>query len=149
GEGDGDGDTVKIHQAPQIPGGGENSAPLAPGCGPETAQQCIAKGGSCNSETLIDSGKVEVIDAGATCFFGEEMETPSATVEYITESIEENKYVHLRVVFDPRFVDTAYGACSIDTGWPAKKGKGPKGPKGEPGMPDAAEPETTEEELVG
>lgn len=152
GDGDGDGDddgTVKIHQAPQIPGGGENSAPLAPGCGPETAQECVAPGGGCNSKTLIDSGKVKVIDAGATCFFGEEMETPSATVEYITESIEENKYVHLRVVFDPRFVDTVYGACSIDTGWPEKKGKGPKGPKGEPGMPDAPEPDTTEEVPIG
>jgi len=118
-----DGEVVGIHPAPQIPGGGENSAPLAPGCGPETAQQCTAPGGGCNSDTLINDGKVKVVDAGATCFFGEEMTQPSATVEYITESIEENEYVHLRVVFDPKFVDTVYGACSVDTGWKPKKGK--------------------------
>lgn len=152
GDGDGDGDSgITIHHAPQIPGGGENSAPLAPGCGPDTAQQCIAPGGGCNADTLIEEGKVEVIDAGATCFFGEEMETPSATVEYITESIEENEYVHLRVVFDPNFVDTVYGACSVDTGWPAKGGKKPKDPK--PGMPEdpnaPEEPAPEEETPIG
>jgi len=157
GSSDGDGDSsggLTIHPAPQIPGGGENSAPLAPGCGPDTAQQCIAPGGGCNSETLIDQGKVEVIDAGATCFFGEEMETPSATVEYITESIEEEEYVHLRVVFDPDFVDTVYGACSVDTGWKPKGGMKP--PKDDPKMPDAPDapdmpdaPAEEEEVLVG
>jgi hypothetical protein len=64
-------------------------------------------------------------------------------VEYITESVEGNEYVHLRVIFDPRFVDTVYGACSIDSGWPPKKGKAPKDPMGGPGTPS-----TSEEEVV-
>ena len=117
-----EGDVTKIIEVVQIPGGGVNSAPLAPGCGPETAHECMEPGGSCNNEDLIQSGGVEVKDAGATCFFGEEMTTPSATVEYITEVVAENEYVHLRVIFDPDFVDTVYGECSAETGWNPRRG---------------------------
>jgi hypothetical protein len=66
---------------------------------------------------LLERGEVEVEKVGAVCFFGEGMEEPSATVEYITESVENDEYVHLRVIFDPDFVDTTFGECSLETGW--------------------------------
>lgn len=122
-DGDGAGDGAGTN-APTIPGGGVNAGPLQPGCGPETAQQCIAPGGGCNSDALLD-GVVEVKDAGSVCFFGEGRETPSATVEHITEVNAGEEYVHLRVIFDPDFVDTAYGECAAETGWnPNRKGGG-------------------------
>jgi hypothetical protein len=122
--GDGDGDSttdgITIIQVPQIPGGGSNAAPLSPGCGPETAQDCTAPGGGCDNGELLSGGSVKVHDAGAVCFYGEGMENPSATVEHITESVNGQEYVHLRVIFDPNFVDTVYGECSAETGWGAK-----------------------------
>ncbi len=119
--GDGDGVTTLIGVT-QIPGGGSNAAPLSPGCGPETAHDCTEPGGSCNSDALIKGGEVKVIDAGATCFFGEKSTVPSATVEHITEVVAGEEYVHIRVIFDPNFVDTVYGQCSAQTGWSEKRG---------------------------
>lgn len=127
--GDGDGDRggdgdglltsggTQIIEVTQIPGGGSNSAPLAPGCGPETASECTAPGGGCNNGALLSGGGVEVKSAGAVCFYGEGIETPSATVEHITEVVNGEEYVHVRVIFDPNFVDTVYGECAAETGW--------------------------------
>lgn len=105
--------------APIIPGGGENAAPLGAGCGPETASQCHPPGGDCAGAGFTDH---EVKSAGAVCFFGEGHDVPSATVEHITEVVDGQEYIHLRVTFDPDFVDTAYGECSPDTGWPRVRG---------------------------
>jgi hypothetical protein len=71
---------------------------------------------------LLSGGGVEVKSAGAVCFYGEGIETPSATVEHITEVVGGNEYVHVRVIFDPNFVDTVYGECSAETGWSEKRG---------------------------
>lgn len=108
---------IKIIEVTQIPGGGSNSAPLAPGCGPETAQECTPPGSGCDNGALLGTSKVEVKDAGAVCFYGEGLETPSATIEHITEVVNGKEYVHIRVIFDPDFVDTVYGECSAETGW--------------------------------
>ncbi len=103
-----------------IPGGGENTGPLNPGCGPETAHDCLAPGGGCNpGEGLPEDHEVK--DSGAVCFYGPGREDPSATVEYITETLNGEEYVHIRVTFDPNFVDTTYGECSADTGWNPKR----------------------------
>lgn len=120
--GDGDGDAIKLIEVPQIPGGGSNAAPLAPGCGPETAQACTPPGGGCDNGELLGTGSVQVKDAGAVCFYGEGLETPSATVEHITEVVNGEEYVHIRVIFDPDFVDTVYGECSAETGWSEMRG---------------------------
>jgi len=115
------GSSGSITNAPVIPGGGVTAGPLQPGCGPETAQECAPPGGGCNSDAFLE-GKVEVKDAGSTCFFGEDSDVPSATVEHITEVSAGEEYVHLRVIFDPDFVDTTYGECSLETGWSSKRG---------------------------
>lgn len=122
--GDGDGTSTdgvtQIIGVTQIPGGGSNSAPLAPGCGPETASDCTAPGGGCDNGELLSGGGVKVKSAGAVCFYGEGIEDPSATVEHITEVVDGEEYVHIRVIFDPNFVDTVYGECSTETGWGEK-----------------------------
>jgi hypothetical protein len=110
-----------------IVGGGSTAGPLKPGCGPETASECAPPGGGCNDSGFLKGGDVQVIDAGVECFYGETRKTtPSATVEYITEVNQGTEYVHVRVTFDPDFVDTVYGECSEETGWTPK---GPKDPK--------------------
>src|SRR6478735_3343720 len=75
-----DGETVLINVNP-IPGGGANAAPLHPGCGPETAQECLGPGGECSTSAGFGSGG-QVKDAGTVCFYGEGIEDPSATVEH-------------------------------------------------------------------
>lgn len=100
-----------------IVGGGTTAGPLKPGCGPETAAECAPPGGGCNDSGFL-KGDVEVVRAGVECFFGETTKTtPSATVEHITEVNQGSEYVHVRVTFDPDFVDTVYGECSAETGW--------------------------------
>jgi len=98
-----------------IPGGGETDAPLGSGCGPETADACYPAGDECNGTEALDYAVIQ--PAAQICFYGEGMEIPSATVEHIVESYGGQEYVHLRVTFDPDFVDTAYGDCSPETGW--------------------------------
>jgi hypothetical protein len=114
------GETVLIGVTP-IPGGGAHAAPLQPGCGPETSQECLGPGGECSTSAGLGSG-VEVKDAGTVCFYGEGIEEPSATVEHITEVVNGQEYVHLRVIFDPDFVDIIYGECSAEFGWNTMKG---------------------------
>ncbi len=98
-----------------IPGGGEDDAPLGMGCGPETVDACYPVGEECNGTAALDYAVVQ--PAAQICFFGEGMEIPSATVEHVVESYDGQEYVHLRVTFDPDFVDTVYGDCSPETGW--------------------------------
>ncbi len=100
--------------------GGENSTPtaeypLAQGMGPETADDCPTR------ETRAGSATTMVVDSGEECFFDQEQATsiPAATAEYIVEYVDDVGYVHLRVTFDPTFVDNTYGENSI--GWEESK----------------------------
>jgi hypothetical protein len=124
-----------------IRGGGSNSAPLGSGCGPETANECHPVGGNCNPATLAPDYRL--IEAESVCFYSESADDPAAVVEYVTEYQNGKEYVHLRVTFDPAFVDTAYGECSTNTGWTPKK----------PGKKDedmeAEKPGHTFKDLVG
>jgi hypothetical protein len=98
-----------------IPGGGEDDAPLGMGCGPETADECYPTGEECSGSQTLDYAVIQ--PAAQICFYGDGMEIPSATVEHVVESFDGQEYVHLRVTFDPDFVDTVYGDCSPETGW--------------------------------
>ncbi|HWO14715.1 MAG TPA: hypothetical protein VNN80_34670, partial [Polyangiaceae bacterium] len=97
---------------PTIVGGGSNSAPLGAGCGPETAGECHPVGGDCNP-----GSDTQVIQADSTCFYTPEAEQPSAVAEWVIEVVNGQEYVHLRVTFDPYFVDNVYGECAAQTGW--------------------------------
>jgi len=102
---------------PQYTGSGTSYLPLTPGCGPETATQCT---GTCEKTSVSDPGAI--IRAPATlCFGGPEDPTPNdplATIEQVLEVIGGKRVAHLRVTFDPAFVDNTYGANAC-CGWPA------------------------------
>lgn len=88
-------------------------SPLGVGCGPETAHDCSANT-SCPAATGDD---YELVDSSRVCFFGEELETPAATVEHVIETYAGRTYAHVRVTLDPDFVDNVYGPCAENTGW--------------------------------
>jgi hypothetical protein len=102
---------------PQFTGHGTGYLPLTPGCGPETANSCT---GTCEKQASTDPGAI--IRAPATlCFGGEEDPTPEdplATIEQVLEVINGKRVAHLRITFDPAFVDNTYGANAC-CGWPA------------------------------
>ena len=118
---------------PKFTGSGTAYLPLTPGCGPETATSCT---GTCERQADTDPGAI--IRAPATlCFGGEEDPTPNdplATIEQVLEVIGGKRVAHLRVTFDPSFVDNTYGenACC---GWPEPEttGTDPNGGMNPPG----------------
>lgn len=71
---------------------------------------------------------VSVLAPPATiCYSGEGDLTPndpSAVVEQVIETIDGKTYLHLRVTFDPRFVDNTYGV-NASSGWVNKAMAGP------------------------
>ena len=100
---------------PEFPGAGSTSgAPLRPGCGPDTASLC---GGECNANGTGTSTTV-VTESRTDCFYDKaegSAEIPGATIEQIIEVIDGVEMIHMRITFDPRFVDTTYGDGSV--GW--------------------------------
>lgn len=96
-------------------GGGAGYQPLTTGCGPETAASCT---GDCESGVGAEPATV-VRPIATLCFSGEgdpTPEDPSAVIEQVVEAIEEQTYVHLRVTFDPAYVDNTYGE-NASSGW--------------------------------
>jgi hypothetical protein len=51
---------------------------------------------------------------------------PSGVIEQVIETIDGKTYLHLRVTFDPRFVDNTYGV-NASSGWVNKMMAGPMG----------------------
>ncbi len=88
--------------------------PLAPGCGPETAQSCTNR-----CETASGTTPSTVLRPPATlCFGATEDPTPNdpmAIIEQVIEEVNGQQMVHLRVTFDPGFVDNTYGENAV--GW--------------------------------
>jgi hypothetical protein len=100
---------------PHFIGTGVSYRPLTPGCGPDTSGEC---GGGCEQ----NPGKVgAIVRAPATlCFEGDldaTPEDPTAVIEQVIEDVNGQGVVHLRVTFDPSFVDNTYGAGAC-CGWP-------------------------------
>src|SRR5690606_21617592 len=100
---------------PEFPGAGSTSgAPLRPGCGPDTRSPC---GGECNANGTGTS-TTTVTESRTDCFYDRaegSAEIPGATIEQIIEVIDGVEMIHMRITFDPRFVDTTYGDGSV--GW--------------------------------
>ena len=121
---------VATSPGPHFVGGGPSSRPLTTGCGPDTAGQC---GGSCE----MSGGKPATVLAppATICYTGEGDLTPndpSSVIEQVIETIDGKTYLHLRVTFDPRFVDNTYGV-NASSGWVNKMMAAPKA-----GMPGGA-----------
>lgn len=63
-----------------------------------------------------------------TCFFAPGQTEPVATIEQVLECAEGTDAVHLRLTFDPAFVDNTYGENAI--GWAERSGPGGPGAAG-------------------
>lgn len=106
---------------PKFTGAGTGFRPITTGCGPDTAAQCT---GLCE-QSVSTGNPAGVIRAPATlCFGSSEDPTPAdpmATIEQVIETINGHRVIHLRITFDPAFVDNTYGtnACC---GWPGTGG---------------------------
>jgi hypothetical protein len=115
---------VATSPGPHFDGGGPSSRPLTTGCGPATASQC---GGTCE---MSGGEPVTVLAPPATiCYAGEgdlTPDDPSGVIEQVIETIGGKTYLHLRVTFDPRFVDNTYGV-NASSGWLNKAAAGPMG----------------------
>ena len=98
---------------PGFTGSGSSDLPLEAGCGPDTALEC---GGSC--ERAGGGPSTILRPPVALCFAGEEDPTPAspmALIEQVIEDVSGVAMVHLRITFDPSFVDNTYGENAI--GW--------------------------------
>lgn len=86
---------------------------LQPNVGPETSNVC---GPASTKLPGVPSGPV-VRD----CFFNGTDPTVQATVERVLESVDDTDLIHVRLTFNPHFVDNSYGSTAI--GWAdSKKG---------------------------
>jgi hypothetical protein len=134
---------------PGFTGSGNAGVPIQPGCGPETANQC---GGTCE-RAGGSSGSMSVIvrPPVALCFAGEEdptPENPTALIEQVIEKINGVSLVHLRITFDPSFVDNTYGE-NASSGWiKGTGGNDPTDPMGKGRMPGGKSGHTFDD-LVG
>jgi hypothetical protein len=110
-------DSLATTPGPHFVGGGPSARPLTTGCGPETAGQC---GGTC--EQAGGTPSTVVAPPATICYSGEgdlTADDPSAVIEQVIEDIGGKRYLHLRVTFDPRFVDNTFGV-NASAGWQNK-----------------------------
>jgi hypothetical protein len=108
-----------------FPGSGTGFAgdPLPPGLGPETSD-------ACPTPPPIDT-PTEVIGSATTCFYGDtpDPSVPAATIEQIIEVVNGRRMVHIRITFNPTFVDNSYGENAVGWGTPEMAGMMPGRPK--------------------
>lgn len=105
---------------PGFTGSGTAGVPLESGCGPDTANEC---GGACERNRAGGGPTTVLRPPAALCFAGSEdptPENPTALIEQVIETIDGVAMVHLRITFDPSFVDNTYGA-NASSGWGAKE----------------------------
>jgi hypothetical protein len=131
---------------PGFTGSGSAGVPLQEGCGPDTANEC---GGACEQAGGSGSPTTVLRPPVALCFAGEEDPTPAnptALVEQVIETINGVAMVHLRITFDPSFVDNTYGA-NASSGWSGGDVVDAAGPMG--GMMQPKKGGHTFKDLVG
>ena len=104
--------------------------PDYPGAGLSGADKPLEGGKVCD-EVPASSKKLK--KPNTACFFAPGQTQPAATIEQVLECAEETDAVHLRLTFDPRFVDNTYGANAI--GWIGRGGPGGPGGPGAPPPP--------------
>ncbi|MFT3927700.1 MAG: hypothetical protein QM778_34550 [Myxococcales bacterium] len=123
---------------PQFPGAGTGSAGYSIAAGIDTVT-CDKPGPAPGGTT----GPVPGAQSSELCFYADDPAVPAAMIEWVLEAAADTELVHVRLTFNPDFVDNTYGANAI--GWgsaqamnPAPGGammmpgmaKPPKGPKG-------------------
>jgi len=115
GGGDGDG-AGQGGDGDSTPGGGPNDGdfiPSFPGAGSSDASEPLQGGELCDT---VSDGTIEAVNEHTRCFFGpEDRVNPAATIEQVLECVDGVDVLHLRLTFDPNFVDNTYGDGSV--GW--------------------------------
>ncbi len=102
--------TVDSQGASLFGGAGTSGAGEALGAEipPSTAHDCVPVG---IGNAVPSAGPAEV-----TCFYDSEaQDTLSATIERRLEIVNDTRWIHLRLTFNPNFVDNSYGETAI--GW--------------------------------
>jgi len=107
--------------------------PDYPGAGNSGADEPLVGGLICDSAPRAGA---KAVKPTTECFFGPGQTTPVATIEQVLECAEGVDGVHLRLTFDPAFVDNSYGDGAI--GWDERQGPG--GPGGAAPPPPGAAP---------
>lgn len=106
--------------------------PLAAEIPPSTAHDCVPVG--------ISAANPGDGPAQMTCYFDEAAEDQlAATIERRLEIINDERWIHLRLTFNPDFVDNSYGETAI--GWGSDDAEEAEEPPAAPGKPgDKAKP---------
>lgn len=87
-----------------------------PGAGTGNAGSALPSGDVC--DLVIKSRNMHLVTPEITCFSQQSGDYVVASVEQVLECIEGSDTVHVRLTFDPGFVDNTYGANAV--GWPRK-----------------------------
>lgn len=95
-----------LFQGAGTSGAGE---PLGAEIPPSTAHDCVPVG---ISTAVPGAGPAQL-----TCYYDASVDptSPSATIERRLEIVDDRRWIHLRLTFDPSFVDNSYGENAI--GW--------------------------------
>jgi hypothetical protein len=102
--------------------------PAAPGVAPIFAPKFPGAGTSGDDAPLTNGELCDYVPANGapspnditTCFFGPNNPVPAATLEQVLECVDGSDVVHVRLSFNPNFVDNTYGSGAI--GWPHRRG---------------------------
>ncbi|HEX2675544.1 MAG TPA: hypothetical protein VHM19_02870 [Polyangiales bacterium] len=100
-----------------------NYVPMFPGAGTGNASDPLVGGMLCD---YVPGPTEQLAEPVTQCFFGNGQTTPSATLEQVLECVDGKDAIHLRLTFDPSFVDNTYGTGAIC--WPQHNQRSSNGP---------------------
>lgn len=111
--------SMQAGDQPGAPGQDPTFVASFPGAGTSGDDAPLMNGELC--DYVPQSGDFPTADEVTQCFFDKNGDpVPAATLEQVLECVDGQDVVHLRLTFNPDFVDNTYGTGSI--GWPAKRG---------------------------
>jgi hypothetical protein len=131
-DGDGGSDTLDAGAgagSDAQPGTGQDpNQPAAPGVPPSFAPSFPGAGNSGVGTPLTNGELCDYVPANGApspnnitkCFLGPNNPVPAATLEQVLECVDGKDVVHIRLTFNPSFVDNTYGTGAI--GWPQRRG---------------------------
>lgn len=120
--GDGDGGSGVDPNAPAAPGVPPTFATNFPGAGTSGDDAPLTNGELCDYVPLNGAPTPNEL---TTCFFSPGDPNPAATMEQVLECVDGQDVVHIRLTFNPSFVDNSYGENSI--GWRVPDPNKPRG----------------------
>jgi hypothetical protein len=98
---------------PGAPGQAPTFPPTFPGAGTSDVGAPLMNGELC--DYVPGEGEYPTPMEVSRCFFGPDNPVPAATLEQVLECVEGQDVVHIRLTFNPDFVDNTYGENAM--GW--------------------------------